>query len=59
MHRQKLVIRVRFEPSRMAESNLRTAFEKVVPIRRRALCPPAQRAAARPVIELARKEKAQ
>ena len=37
MRRRELAIRVRFEPARTAQSNLRVAFELIIPVRRRSL----------------------
>lgn len=40
MRRQGLMIRVRFEPGRLAQGSLRSAFELVLPVRRRKLRSP-------------------
>jgi len=41
MRRRELSIRVRFEPARLAQDNLRLAYELVLPMRRRQVRSPA------------------
>ncbi|MCC7441622.1 MAG: hypothetical protein IT285_08315 [Bdellovibrionales bacterium] len=58
MRRRELVIRVRFEPSRTASSQVRAAFEMVLPVRRQMLRAPAREPQLVPVAELVREKKA-
>ncbi len=57
MRRQELVISVRFEASRTANSHLCTAFEMVLPVHRRTLRRPTQEAHTASVAELAERKK--
>lgn len=54
---RELVIRVRFEPGRAEQRSLRTAFELVLPVRRRTLRkPPSHQVQLGVVAELPKKE---